>query len=80
MWRVWVRRGECIGSSWGNWRERDHMGGPRRRWVHNIRMELHEVGCGYMDWIELAQDREFSNACECGNEPSSSVKCGEFLD
>ena len=56
------------------------MGGPRRRWVDNIRMELHEVGCGYMDWIELAQDREFSNACECGNEPSSSVKCGEFLD
>ena len=31
---------------------------PRRRWVANIRMDLHEVGCGYMDWIGLAQDRE----------------------
>jgi len=31
---------------------------PRRRWVYNIRMDLQEVGCGYMDWIGLAQDRE----------------------
>ena len=31
---------------------------PRRRWVDNIRMDLQEVGCGYMDWIGLAQDRD----------------------
>ena len=31
---------------------------PRRRWVTNIRMDLQEVGCGYMDWIGLAQDRD----------------------
>ena len=31
---------------------------PRRRWVDNIRMDLQEVGCGYVDWIRLAQDRE----------------------
>jgi len=30
------------------------MGRPRRRWVDNIRMDLLEVGCGYMDWIGLA--------------------------
>ena len=34
------------------------LGRPRRRWVDNVRMDLHEVGCGYMDWIELAQDRD----------------------
>jgi len=34
------------------------MGRPRRRWLDNIRMYLQEVGCGYMDWIELAQDRD----------------------
>jgi len=34
------------------------LGRPRRRWVDNIRMDLHEVGCGYMDWIELAQVRD----------------------
>ena len=33
------------------------LGRPRRRWVDNIRMYLQEVGCGYMDWIGLAQDR-----------------------
>jgi len=34
------------------------LGRSRRRWVDNIRMDLHEVGCGYMDWIGLAQDRD----------------------
>jgi len=32
------------------------LGIPRRRWVDNIRMDLQEVGCGYMDWIGLTQD------------------------
>ena len=36
------------------------LGRPRRRWVDNIRMDVQEVGCGYMDWIGLAQDR---NSC-----------------
>ena len=31
---------------------------PRRGWMGNIRMDLQEVGCGYMDWIGLAQDRD----------------------
>jgi len=30
---------------------------PRRRWM-DIRMDLQEVGCGYMEWIGLAQDRD----------------------
>jgi len=34
------------------------LGRPRRRWVDNIRMNLQEVECGYMDWIGLAQDRD----------------------
>ena len=34
------------------------LGRPRRRRVDNIRMYLQEVGCGYMDWIGLAQDRD----------------------
>ena len=34
------------------------LGRPRRRGVDNIRMDLQEVGCGYMDWIGLAQDRD----------------------
>ena len=56
------------------------LGRPRRRWVDNISMDIQEVGCGYMDWIGLAQDRQVADACECGNEHSGCVKCGEFLD
>ena len=34
------------------------LGRPRRRWEDNIKMDLQEVGCGGMDWIEMAQDRD----------------------
>jgi hypothetical protein len=34
------------------------LGRPRRRWVDNIRMDLQEVGCGYMDCIVVTQDRD----------------------
>ena len=57
MWHVWMKRGECIGSWWGNRREGDHWGdvgvdGWKIGWISR------EVGCGYMDWIGLAQDRD----------------------
>jgi len=47
---------------------------PRRRWEDNIKMDLQELGCGCMDWIELAHDREVAGTCECGNEPSGFHK------
>jgi len=34
------------------------LGRLRRRWEDNIKMDLEEVGCGGMDWIDLAQDRD----------------------
>jgi hypothetical protein len=34
------------------------LGKPRRRWENNIKMDLQEVGCWVMDWIELVQDRD----------------------
>jgi len=34
------------------------LGRPRHRWEDNIKMDLQEVGCVGMDWIELAQDRD----------------------
>jgi hypothetical protein len=34
------------------------QGRPKRRWVDNIKMDLREVECGGMDWIDLAQDRD----------------------
>ena len=38
------------------------LGRPRRRWEDNIKMDLQEVGCGGMDWIELALDRDMWRA------------------
>jgi len=80
MWRVWERRGRCIGSWWGNRREGDHwgdlgvdgliiIGWISRRW---------DVGL----WTGLGWPRidKVADTCECGNEPSGSVKCEEFLD
>jgi len=34
------------------------LGGPRLRWEDNIKMDIQEVVCGCMDWIELAKDRD----------------------
>ena len=34
------------------------LGRPRHSWEDNIKMNLQEVGCGDMDWIDLAQDRD----------------------
>jgi hypothetical protein len=47
---------------------------PRRRWLYNIRMDLVEVGWGDVDWIGLAQDREF------GIELSGSTNCWETIE
>jgi len=55
--RMGEERGVCrvlVGKPEG----KKPLGRPRRRWVDNIRMDLHEVGCGYMDWIGLTQDRD----------------------
>ena len=38
--------------------EKRPLGRPKHRWEDNIKMDLQEVGCGGMDWIELAQDRD----------------------
>jgi hypothetical protein len=40
------------------------LGRRRRRWKDNVKMHLQEV----------------ADTCECGSEPSGSIKCGEFLD
>jgi len=34
------------------------LGRPRRGWEDNIKVEFEEVGCGGLDWIDLAQDRD----------------------
>jgi hypothetical protein len=47
----------CTRFWWENLRERP-LDRLRRRWEDNINADLQEVGCGVMDWIEMAQDRD----------------------
>jgi len=57
------------------------LGRTRRRWVDNIRTDLQEVRCRYMDRIGLAQDRDrWRTLVSAVMNLSGSVKCGEFLD
>ena len=56
---VWGRREACTGVLvGGETKGKRPLGRPRQRWEDNIKMDLQEVGCGGMEWIELAQDRD----------------------
>ena len=49
-------------------------------WEDNIKMDLQEVGCWLWTgsgWLRIGT---VGGTCECGNEPSGSIKCVEFLD
>ena len=61
----WAGHVARMGAEWGAYRVllgkpegRRPLGRPSRIWMDNIRVDLQEVGCGYMDWIGLAQDRD----------------------
>jgi hypothetical protein len=43
-------------------------------------MNLQEVGCEGIDWIDLAQDRDSGRQCKCAVESSGSMKCGKLFD
>jgi len=58
MWRVWGRREGVYKVLVGKPEGRRPLGIPRRRWEDNIKMDLQEVGGGFGDWLELAQDRD----------------------
>ena len=61
--------------------ERRPLGRPRRRWEDNIRMDLREVECRCVDWMELAQDRDRWRALVSAvMNLQGSIQCGEFLD
>ena len=56
------------------------LGRPKRSWKDNIKMDLQEMGCEVgtgSSWLSIGTG---GGHCECGNEPSGSMKCGEFLD
>jgi len=56
------------------------LGRPRRRWEDNIKMHLLEVGWGTSTGLTWLRTGTGGGPSKCGNEPSGSIKCGEFLD
>ena len=54
---IWEEE-RCIRVLVGEPEGKRPLGRPRCRWEDNIKMDLQEVGCGGMDWIKLAQDRD----------------------
>ena len=61
----WVGHVACIGERRGKDRGlvgkpegKKPLGRPRHRWEDNIKLDLQDLGCWDMDWIELAQDRD----------------------
>jgi len=55
---LWGAGEVYTGFWWGKLEGKRPLGRPRRRWEDNIKMDLQEVGCRGVDWIELAQDRD----------------------
>jgi hypothetical protein len=57
------------------------LGRPRCGWEDNSKLDLQEVGCGGMIWIELAQDRDrWRVLVNAVMNLVSSLKCRKFLD
>ena len=56
------------------------MGDPGVEGRIILRWIFRKWDVGGMDWVELAEDGQVAGTCECGNELSGSIKCGEFLD
>jgi hypothetical protein len=74
MWHVWRKEEVRTRCLWGKPEEKRPLGRPRRRWEDNIKMDHQEVGRGFGDWMELAQDRDrwrslVSTVMNCGVVP-----------
>jgi len=80
----WVGHMACMGEWRGAYKVLVGRTGGKRpsgqdmhRWEDNIKPDLQKVKWEEMAWISLAQ---VAGACECGNEPSGSIKCRECVD
>jgi hypothetical protein len=69
-YRVWVGKPEG----------RSTIGRPRCRWKNNIKIDVREVGWKHGLDGSGSRQGQVAGCFECGNEPSDSIKYGEFLE
>ena len=76
--------GEWTGAYRASVGKREEMrpfGRPRRRWEDNIKMHLLDVGLGGHRLNRSGSKYgQVAGSCECGDEPSGSIKCGKFIE
>jgi hypothetical protein len=64
---------------WENMKERDSLEDLEVAWKDNIKVDLREIGCEGVKWINLTQNRgRVAGSCEHGYEALGSIKCWEF--
>jgi hypothetical protein len=56
------------------------FGRPRHRWEDNIKMDLQAVRWGAWTRLSCSGRGQVAGSCKCSNDPSGSIKCGQFLD
>jgi hypothetical protein len=62
-------------------KNRRPLGGPRRRWENNIKIDIKDIGYEGVNWIHLVQERgPVAGSSEQDNGPSNSIKGGEILE
>ena len=83
----WAGHVACTGENWIVYRVfvRKHEGRRplltlRFRWEDNIKMDLRDVGWGNGLYRSCSVQGQVAGSCECGNEHSKSIKCGEFIE
>jgi hypothetical protein len=83
----WAGHVACMGESKcvhgilvGKPEEKRPLGTPRRRWENYIKTDYQDVACGGHGLERSASGwGQVAGSCECGNTPSASITCGEFL-
>ena len=79
MSRAWGRRETYTGFWWGNLRERGYLGDPGIDGRIILRLIFRKWDVGVWGYQAGSGQGQMGGTCECGNEPSGSIKCGEFL-
>jgi len=78
---IWGRGEMHTGFWWGKPMGKRPLGRTRCTWEDDIKMDLQEVGCGGYGLDQAGSGQgQVAGTCECGNEPSDSMKCREFPD